>query len=79
MHSGPPRSTDYRRKVILLFATIGLLVLAVACYWYGTNHSNHVLQSLSLMFLLACPLMHLFGHRHGGHGGSRPVLPEKPE
>jgi hypothetical protein len=34
-----------------------------------TEHRAHVLGFLPYLFLLACPLMHLFMHHgHGGHG-----------
>jgi len=68
MHSDQPQSIGKRRKAVLMFATIGLLALAVACYWYGANHSSHLIQGLSLLILMACPLMHLFGHHHHHEG-----------
>lgn len=48
------------------FAAIALLMLAV-------EHRAHLLGWLPWLFLLACPLMHVFmhgGHGHGGHGGT---------
>jgi DUF2933 family protein len=49
------------------FAAIALVLLF-------TEHRAHVLGLLPWLFLLACPLMHLFMHGgHGGHGhGGRP-------
>lgn len=47
------------------FAAIALVLLVV-------EHRAHVLGWLPWLFLVACPLMHLFmhgGHGHGGHGG----------
>lgn len=36
-----------------------------------TEHRAHVLGLLPFLFLLACPLLHMFGHGgHGGHGGN---------
>ena len=46
-------------------ATLSLAVLGAYLLW---NHSGHVVYALPYLFLLACPLMHVFGHRHGGHG-----------
>jgi len=46
------------------FAAIALVLLVV-------EHRAHVLGWLPWLFLIACPLMHLFmhgGHGHGGHG-----------
>jgi len=42
--------------------------LAVAGFFLFTEHRAHVLGILPWLFLLACPLMHLFMHH--GHGGS---------
>jgi len=46
--------------------------LAVAAFFLLTEHTAHFFGVLPWLFLLACPLMHLFmhgGHGHGGHGG----------
>lgn len=40
---------------------------AVGVYYLLTEHLTHVTQAIPYLVLLACPLMHLFGHRHG-HG-----------
>lgn len=41
---------------------------AVALLYFG--HGAHLLQLAPFLILLACPLMHVFGHGgHGGHGG----------
>ncbi len=43
--------------------------LAAAVAWMFFRHSEHVVTLLPFLILLACPLMHLFGHGgHGGHG-----------
>ena len=43
--------------------------LAIAGFLLFTEHRAHVLGVLPYLFLLACPLMHLFMHHdHGGHG-----------
>ncbi|NMF89880.1 DUF2933 domain-containing protein [Aromatoleum petrolei] len=47
------------------FAAIAVVLLAL-------EHRAHLLGWLPWMFLLACPLMHLFMHGgHGGHDGHR--------
>jgi hypothetical protein len=58
---------------------VGIFMLvagAVGIYYLLTEHLTHVTQAVPYLILLACPLMHLFGHRHGGHGhgghGERP-------
>jgi hypothetical protein len=44
--------------------------LAAAVAWMFFRHNAHLVQLLPFLILLACPLMHLFGHGgHGGHGG----------
>ncbi len=49
-------------------AGIFMLVAAVmGLYYLLTEHFTHVTQAIPYLFLLACPLMHVFGHRHGGH------------
>lgn len=46
--------------------------LAAAVGWMFFRHNAHLLQLLPFLILLACPLMHLFGHGgHGGHGDQR--------
>lgn len=46
---------------------------AVAGYFLLSEHRAHALGVLPYLFLLACPLMHLFMHRghHGGNGGHK--------
>ena len=41
--------------------------LAVAGFFLFMEHRAHLLGILPYLFLLACPLMHLFMHH--GHGG----------
>lgn len=55
------------RRAIAWLVTAALLAAAVICLMYGIKHSSHIAQGLGLLLVLACPLMHLFGHRHGGH------------
>ena len=49
--------------VFLAFAGIALFFLL-------SEHRIHALGWLPLLFLLACPFLHMFHHGgHGGHGG----------
>ena len=41
---------------------------AVGLYYLLTEHPTHLTQAIPFVILLACPLMHLFGLHHGGHG-----------
>ena len=48
--------------------------LLIAGFFLLTEHQAHVFGALPYLLLLACPLMHFFGHGHGhghgrGHGG----------
>lgn len=43
-----------------------LVAGAVGVYFLLTEHLTHVTQAIPYLFLLACPLMHLF-HGHGRH------------
>ena len=51
---------------------IGLIVFGtIAGYFLLSEHRAHFFVALPFLFLLVCPLMHLFMHGgHGGHGGS---------
>ncbi len=47
---------------------IGCLVMAGVAVWFlWAEHRAHLLGALPYLFLLACPLMHVFMH-HGHHG-----------
>ena len=44
--------------------------IAIAGFFLFTEHRVHLFGALPFLFLLACPLLHMFGHSgHGGHGG----------
>ena len=44
----------------------------VAGFFLITEHTAHVFGVLPYLLLLACPLMHLFGHHgHHGHGADK--------
>ncbi len=61
--SGRPRAPWLVR--LLMFALLG-----VGAYYIIAEHGAHLLAAWPLLFLLACPLMHIFMHGgHGGHGG----------
>lgn len=42
---------------------VTLMVAALGVYLLAT-HTGHVVAALPYLFLLACPLMHVFGHHH---------------
>ncbi|MBO9670713.1 MAG: DUF2933 domain-containing protein [Sphingobium sp.] len=47
----------------------GIFALVAGLY-VVTQHWGHLLSALPYLFLLACPLMHIFMHRGHGHGAS---------
>lgn len=49
--------------------------LLVAGFFLLTEHQAHVFGALPYLLLLACPLMHFFGHGHGGHGKGQGTEP----
>jgi len=57
-----------RRGDVGKWVTIGFL--AVAAFFLWTEHRAHLLGILPYLFILACPLMHLFHHHehHHRHG-----------
>ena len=49
-----------------LLATAGFLT--IAALFLSTEHRAHARGILPFLLLLACPVLHVFGHgRHGGH------------
>lgn len=48
------------------------LVVAAAGVYLLITHTGHILGALPYLALLACPLMHLFGHGGHGHGHHDP-------
>jgi len=43
--------------------------LALTAFFLWTEHRAHLLGALPYLLVLACPLMHLFHHRHGHRHG----------
>jgi hypothetical protein len=41
-----------------------MLAIAATGVYLLWNHKGHVLAAAPYLLLLACPLLHLFGHRH---------------
>ena len=46
-----------------------LVAVAVGGFYLVTEHTAHLFGVLPYLFLLACPLMHVFMHRGHGHHG----------
>lgn len=65
MNHNPAPGSRWRSPLGIFMLAAG----AVGIYYLLTEHLTHVGQAIPYLLLLACPLMHLFGHHHGGHGG----------
>ena len=83
----PPSSRDSARPPGPNWSRINQCVLwlglAAAVAWMFFRHNEHLGPLLPFLILLACPLMHLFGHgghgghgSHGGHGGEADTKPK---
>ena len=66
-HHESETGRDWKMRIVF-FA-----FLAIAGFFLLTEHRAHVFGILPFVLLLACPLMHLFGHH--GHGGGHHTDP----
>jgi len=68
-HQTPRERSFWSSRTFLVF--VGFAAIAAVLLW--KEHSAHLLGVIPYLFILACPLMHLFHHGgHGHHGHSRP-------
>lgn len=51
-----------------LVTVLMFVLLSVIAYYVIAEHGAHALAVWPLLFLLACPLIHMFHGGHGGHG-----------
>lgn len=65
--SDEPTPSFWRSKLGIV---LGMLAV-IALFYVTREHYAHAAGLLPYLILLLCPLMHLFGHRHGGHGQHR--------
>lgn len=64
--SSPPQGSFWSSRAFLVF--IGFAAIAIVLLW--EEHRAHILGAIPYLFLLACPLLHIFMHGgHEGHGG----------
>jgi len=75
MDDHPATASRWRSPTGIFMLVAG----AVGIFYLLTEHLSHVAQAIPYLFLLACPLMHLFGHHHGGRqrGSAREGDPPK--
>jgi len=65
-HQGSPPNSFWTSRAFLVF--LGFAAIALVLMW--EEHRAHILGFIPYLFILACPLMHIFmhgGHGHGGH------------
>ncbi|MGD9806813.1 MAG: DUF2933 domain-containing protein [Hyphomicrobiaceae bacterium] len=49
---------------------VWIAFLLIGGFLLASEHRAHILGAALWLLILACPLLHMFGHRrHGGHGG----------
>ena len=64
--SAQPAGSFWSSRAFLVF--LGFAALAVVLLW--EEHKTHILGAIPYLFILACPLLHVFMHGgHGSHGG----------
>ena len=72
---------DDKSQVAAKWVFVGFIL--IAAYFLITEHRAHVTGWLSSygiwLFLLACPLMHLFMHHGNGDHGSAKASKESPK
>lgn len=62
-HAAPQAGRSFwTSRAFVVF--LGFAAIALVLLW--KEHSAHILGAIPYLFLLACPLMHIF--MHGGHG-----------
>jgi hypothetical protein len=70
MSHHPPEPPGFRWRSPLGIALLGFF--AIAGFFLLTEHRAHTLGALPFVLLALCPLLHLFGHRHGGGPEDKP-------
>lgn len=67
MHSHLP---SRRTRVLRTLAVCTLAV--IGAIWLWIDHRNHLVSWLPALLLLACPVLHFFGHDSHRHGTTSP-------
>ena len=68
-HSRPAAGPRSQRGAVSPWIFAGFL--AVAGFFFFTEHRAHLMGALPFVLLALCPLMHLFHGRHGRHAHGR--------
>jgi hypothetical protein len=79
LKGGPdrPAMSFWTSRAFLIFLAFG--AMATVLLW--SEHRAHLLGVLPYLFLLACPLLHIFGGHgsHGVHGSNKSESPSDSE
>lgn len=59
----PTKSESFFRR----HRWLSIVAILILLYFLLIEHREHVWPYLPFIFLLACPLMHMFMHHGGGH------------
>ena len=70
-HEGAHAGSFWASRAFLAF--LGFAAMAVVLLW--SEHRAHILGAPPFLFLLACPLLHIF--MHGGHGAHQGLSPDQ--
>lgn len=65
-HSGTTEPPFWRSR----FGIVLIMLAVIGIFYMVREHYGHLSQALPYLILLLCPLMHMFGHNHGGHSHS---------
>jgi hypothetical protein len=79
LKEGPDRAATnfWTSRAFLIFLAFG--AMGTVLLW--SEHRAHLLGALPFLFLLACPLLHIFGGHgsHGVHGSNKSESPSDSE
>ena len=65
----------WRRKT----GVVLIMLIAIGAFYVLREHFSHVYPFWPYLILLICPLMHFFGHGHGGHSHGDQAATHKDE
>lgn len=77
-HQHPDGNTTapfWRRKT----GVVLIMLIAIGAFYVLREHFSHVYPFWPYLILLICPLMHFFGHGHGGHSHGDQAATHKDE
>ena len=73
-HSRPNRNESAKQGTSWQKRLSFWLLLGIAAFYLISEHGAHLVENLAwlpLLLIVACPLIHMFGHGHHAGNGSR--------